>query len=100
MTIDELIAALEKAEGPSSEIDADIGLTAAGWEPWLSKLPPFTSSLDAALTLVPEGLMWSVGTNGDGRYRADVWTDVVEIGIGCSPAIALCIAALEARRNA
>jgi hypothetical protein len=54
----ELIAALEKATGPDRELDAAIfwsqvpdGVEVA----MASPIPAYTASIDAALTLVPEG---------------------------------------------
>lgn len=117
MTIDELIDALEKAEGPSRELDAEIA-GAFGWAVLSSftggiyraappgkidcrPLPDFTSSLDAALTLVPEGWIWSVSSSGCVWVMPsdDVEGQIVVSGIA-DPIIALCIAALKARRNA
>ena len=59
-----------------------------------------TSSIDAALTLVPNGLTWQITgrVKQDGDYFADV-----DITHRCdsapNPAIALCIAALLARKD-
>ena len=65
---------------------------------WAS--PHYTTSLDAALTLVPEGCWLSIEFAGGSRE----WP-VVETGGGCVPrktqartvALALCIAALRAQ---
>ena len=100
MTRADLIAALEKAEGPSRELDAEIRKHVPG-----DYLPAFTASLDAALTLVPEGLAWRVepatpGYTDWGKYRAGVttWEKPYDLpSYGATPAIALCIAALKAR---
>ena len=57
------------------------------------ELEPFTTSLDAALTLVPEKCHWNVtGRNGArvGKVCAS----------GATPALALCIAALKAQKEA
>lgn len=118
MTAD-LIAKLEVAEGPSRELDQEIA-KAAGLKPsWRDDgearfyspgmsngpakiAPPFTSSLDAALTLVPDGLRiymerkptdppqpWFVTVR---PHAQDGWDAVSDY-----PALALCIAALRAR---
>lgn len=62
--------------------------------------PPYTTSLDAAVSLVPEGWFWQV-KRGFG-YDAVVWSAEREgFWAGASqggPALALCIAALKARR--
>lgn len=155
----ELIARLEKATGPCSDLDEDIALASGMWHAWLSKhrywnfnykglgevkewnakpndfswpeggfpkfdqdtgeeikltetpchgwgynaqLPQFSSSIDAALTLVDKEWFWRLCNDGEGAdpasFRADIlctytkhqgWSDI--------PAIALCIAALRAR---
>ena len=115
--MDDLIARLEKAKGPDRELDGDIalhlGLVPRGMERgwaggWAGNGKQFdaawyTSSTDAALTLVPEGWGWSLDWDGgcsvfreplsgrlpDNEFGAD----------GPSPAIALCIAALKARAD-
>jgi hypothetical protein len=67
------------------------------------ELPPYTASLDAAVTLVPEGWTWGrfhSGTvecmtlNGPGN------SILLERGKGISAALALCAAALRARAAA
>lgn len=120
----DLIAALEKAEGPSRKLDAlihqsvapaladaipdDDGWLVGGNHAQPTKAPAYTASLDAALTLVPEGMVWTVftcdppetdalfgalvgqrpsyGPLSMNRYR----------GSAATPALALCIAALRA----
>lgn len=62
---------------------------------------PFTASIDAALTLVPEGVDWGVGHLMGWRYRAGIkFPDLstFEADDYATPAIALCIAALKARQ--
>lgn len=132
MTRTELIAALEKAVGASRELDRDIALTldmypetiredlgcylddpamtCGGGEVWAP--PAFTSSIDAALTLVPDGWRVQVLSEWDNptlRSRGPWQAILCEAGQGdgmngkprCdhapNPAIALCIAALKAR---
>lgn len=126
MEMTELIKRLEAATGPSRELDADIARATGlqvkkgqlggwvyiaegrtGWE----LLPYFTESVDAALTLVPEG--WSSSLNiypvqvkptpiwkaashvnpNDGSGRSGY------LGDSATPPIALCIAALKARQD-
>lgn len=110
MTLDELIARLEAATGPSRELDF--------WCWWWGKAshdgelpdadyvtaniksdpgPRYTASIDAALTLVPEGWEWcAYGAGG-----ADVWwpegLHAQKMTYAASPAVALCIAAIRAR---
>lgn len=111
-----LIAVLEATTQYDSRTDALVAL-AAGWEclddKWYAvgnffgdglrrtgyevDLPPFTRSIDAAMTLVPPGWEWHM----------EVGTDscTVQMGYGTDfasavPACALCAAALHARTGA
>lgn len=112
----DLIEKLEAATEGSRELDAEIAI-ASGTAPVgafrpcasldngtfgtgaysLWSAPHYTSSLDAALTLVLKGFGWNVNDDcGDvavfgetGEFRGD----------GRTPALALCIAALKARRD-
>lgn len=98
-----LIARLEAATEGSRELDWAIAVNEGGevWNPLY-----FTTSLDAALTLVPAHHMWEV-RHGIG-CRAVVWTleqdyDGHSVPVGNTmdqPALALCIASLKARRSA
>ena len=114
MTLLELIAALEAAEGPSLELDRQISIA-------MSRITynlPCTASIDAALTLVPQGYDWDVGhihKNGfvcasimweamagedfaeflDAGPETIIWWN--ETGKAATPALALCIAALKTR---
>jgi hypothetical protein len=59
---------------------------------------PYTASLDAAMTLVPEGLVWDVTSTGT------AWVDLtgsgeIEIARAKSPALALTAACLRARAS-
>lgn len=124
MTLSSVIKELEQAQGPSRELD-DAVLLACGWktEPgellglpitnwvsptgsvhWRCDVPNPTSSLDAAMSLVPEGHFWSCGGPDETLIRrpkpwAQVWRgkQAEDSGEGPTPAIALCIAALKAR---
>jgi hypothetical protein len=106
-----LIAKLEKAEGPSRELDALIAL-ASGWtvhhgDNWIGPhgqivVPAYTASLDAAMTLVPEG-EW-VELSGPRKYLniplpvPNHWrAEAGNIGWGATAPLALCTAALRAR---
>lgn len=108
----------EKADGADWNLSADIA-RAMGWAEgehawhsldWRSRQsgpPHYTNSLDAALSLVPEGWRWSLDHTQKPPYRdcgmatlyapGDGWTpaDVSEI-YGATPALALCAAALRA----
>ena len=113
MTRDELLALAERVEelgGPDREVDLVAhnlvhrhpprwGCTRSN-EP-SSLIPKYTASLDAALTLVPEGLKhWNAGGSptrgfaGAGLFGACI--DDVFYGEGPTPALALTAAALRA----
>lgn len=135
MDIDELITALESADGPSRELDAEIA-RAIGYDvktdgnpagrfyfqrrptDWWEDVLPYMESVDAALTLVPDGWDWDVSFEPWLLpHRPDVKTPVragyasvsdgdlnspktrQHIGRHDTPAIALCIAALRARKT-
>ena len=125
MTHAEMITALEAATEPSRGLDAEIaraiGLAINESDPeWvfepsyledghlrLSSVQPFTSSIDAALTLLNKvGILLSLSDIGaDGLPLAIVADPTREVestfeGIGCNLAISLCIAALKAREAA
>lgn len=74
------------------------GMDADEWD-WF---PPYTTSIDASLTLVTEGWSWSVATSENRLHP------VVILGRSCptnaqvaqdaaTPALAICIAALKSR---
>ncbi len=104
-----LIAKLETAKKGSRELDWDITIIIEF--PRNGSAPPYTTSLDAALTLVPEGcyetiLSWNSMKSEFGYCRMNVrgpfgkhgWHED-RIGEGKTPALAICIAALKAREN-
>ena len=125
-----LIARLEALEAPCRECDCLIGV-ALGWfitEPnkgWPDQLdyidvrnecwyypgggfdqlvPRFTASIDAAMTLVPEGSEWNIekwAKNGvyTKHAKASAWVPGAERAYAVTPAIALCIAALRAQED-
>jgi len=131
---DGLIARLEAATEGSRELDAMIHVEVA-WLPGTlskeeraavlencvrkpvacdgcgrseSRCPPYTTSLDAALTLVPEiaTTAWSISQNPDrnnpgpcGVVMPDITSVFTRDGeaFAATPALALCIAALKAR---
>jgi hypothetical protein len=103
-----LIARVEAATGADRELDDMIAIAVGipatiklgdemlgnvRWAPVRSK--PYTASLDAAVSLVPSGCLWTLDclSNAtalyrDARYQANAAT----------PALALCAAALRARQ--
>lgn len=67
---------------------------------WISQ--PYTASLDAAMTLVPEGAFWSVTMRGEhrGGYHACCQMDgPLDWREGATPALALTAASLRAIAN-
>ena len=101
----ELIERLEDARGPNFDLDREI-MYAVHNTPMRHRsfgdMPPaYSSSLDAAVSIVPDGWFWEAGysrnvphnarvasTNGSGGFVAEC---------DSNRAIALCIAALKAR---
>ena len=109
MSRDDLIARLEAATGPCRELDAAIaeaiGHTVKydkdhprdttpyyqpvpdySWQP----VPTYSASIDAALTLVPEGCGFVVMGKAAKIGR--------KVATAPTPALAICIAALRARK--
>lgn len=107
--MDDLIARLEKATGPDRDLDHAIDTALLG--EWTYYAPEYTASIDAALTLVPNGYRWLVRKHdgsktwagGKGaKSFANVYADEHESPMyeawTQTPALALCIAALKARQ--
>lgn len=115
--VDELIERLEKATGPSRELDLAIAqhlppsteysLTTVQMRGGRPPVPSFTSSIDAALTLVPEGWRTTHAYGGgDYWWHWNLTKDAKEYdeknfasGKNKHPAIALCIAALRIQQE-
>jgi hypothetical protein len=115
----------EQAAGPDRELDAEIawmltaqdrkrlgppdlrreiwhaGLPTPAWVPFenvSSFHPPYTASLDAAVTLVPEGWSWGKFFGGSAEcVKISDPSILFERGLSDKPALALCAAALRAR---
>src|SRR5690349_3027412 len=87
----ELIARLEKADGPDRVLDYDIAMHLnrpfGAWDSFRKydaafptytrrDAPSFTASIDAALTLVPERAIWKLFSDWPGNfYFAEVVVD-------------------------
>lgn len=73
---------------------------------YIDNVPPYTSSLDAAMTLVPEGWEWMMeGEETERHFPPSQWLYKAHLGDkitseGSTPALALCAAALRARSEA
>lgn len=108
----ELAERCEKAEGPDRELDEAIACLFAKSHPVFGKpiamvyAKQFTASLDAALTLVPEGFRWKLGYSRHVPCVAEIvdYRIQMEPNLGrfvseCdnSHALALVAAALRAR---
>lgn len=96
-TLADLIARLEKAQGPDRLVDIAIWGLVGDAQPAALPIPSYTASLDAALTLVPHGKEWEMygGVQPVALiyYAGSRYVD----GRAATPALALCIAALRAR---
>ena len=94
---DDLIARLEAAEGPSRELDALI--RCALFKKPSAFIKPYTFSIDAALTLVPEGWEWTIESGGHVELVKDRMRGPYIEGNAVTPALAICIAALRALKG-
>jgi hypothetical protein len=111
---EELALRCEKAEKPSDELDCAIyqavtgkdGMVRMQGRKGVSKdVPAYTGSLDAAMTLVPEGCVFNVMTDFELPGRARVWGSVSPGQTGdrgwqadaATPALSLLAAALRSR---
>jgi hypothetical protein len=102
VTLLELAGRCERATGPDRELDTEIG-KAVEAEPFaicdygnVPVFASFTASLDAAMTLVPEGLKWGIGNPQDG-YSYATMGNLPRAVRAATPALALCAASLRAR---
>ncbi len=111
----ELADRVEAATGPDRNIDCWIEnhLDRARFERnrpaphgggWLDKRvepKPFTASLDAAMTLVPEGWDWSTSGYGEDGASAEVWLhgwqDDTKINSFLAPTSPLCLVVASLR---
>lgn len=107
-TLDALIDRLEKAAEGDWALDREI-VIALGLPETSALRRSFTRSIDDALSLVPEGRYFTVSTRHSAlrsRELADafIWADLDACVGDCdsapTPALALTIAALKARRAA
>jgi hypothetical protein len=104
MTRTDLIAALESASGPSRELDAEIYAAlnplyySASPNDENDFVPSVTASLDAAVTLVPDGLDWEVKTapHRKGGIARVVSMERTTWAEAATPTMALCIACIKA----
>lgn len=97
----ELAERAEQATGPDSAMDFDIARTIADLSGSNQPILAYTASLDAAMTLVPEGWFWTGGRDREGRGAMAVVSqdDCLVPAVAATPALALCAAALRARAS-
>lgn len=99
--MESLIKKLEAATEGSRELDGDIHYhdrkpyPKGGWN--TDGLPHYTTSIDAALRLVPEGFIWDVASTGQAWVMGGLDNEQHLVTSAPTPALALCIAALKAR---
>lgn len=123
MSLEDVIARLEGASEGHRDLDYAIHNAVYGermigagiravpgggwWHPEHGKIAPpehYTTSLDAAMTLLPEGAVFKVMTDYGELCRASVSRDDPPLYTGdidaATPALALCIACLRAKAAA
>lgn len=105
-TLLELAARCEAATGPDLALNDDIARARAKWESklvWSGLSRPYTASLDAAMTLVPEGFKWKCGFSDHVPHWCELWPDdrsgYLHGYSDHSRPLAICAAALRARAN-
>lgn len=117
----DLISRIEAATGPDRALDAEIAVAVgvvpegafrpcAALDPgtfatgaytfWVA--PRYTESVDAALTLVPENMLWRVGLNKEPSKGESEGAFLARVGdsrfyYAATAALAMCAAALKAR---
>lgn len=104
MNLLELAERCEAATGPDRDLSIEI-TDALDPSDRVRGYPDYTASVDAALSLVPEGydaLDLKFGPRGadEPKWRAIVWMPSRNVGWdadAATPALALCAAALRAR---
>lgn len=94
----ELAERCEAATGPDRELDLAVGEECTVPGESLFPVPPVTASLDAAMTLVPEGYENPLRLYIAGEATA-VFIGQIEAA-ALTPALAICAAALRARAAA
>jgi hypothetical protein len=99
-----LAARCEQAAGPDAGLDLAMWTTfldTPGFQPLSPWRTDYTASLDAAVTLVPEGWIYELGRGESGTSRAlcrmsderGIWTGWA---VAATAALALCATALRA----
>jgi hypothetical protein len=100
-----LLSRLEKAKEGNWRLDKAVSEKVVGRTYFGGRDQQYTRSVDAALSLVPEGWSWEVRKSEFGDCcQANCWNPagpyprhLVQGRASLSPALALCLAALRAR---
>lgn len=104
--IEDLIARLKQATGPDLDLDHAIATVVRPSDGHGVLL--YTASIDAALTLVPEGLYWMTGfgrvreaepLGGMAIFEPGETEVTFSEAEGATVPLAICIAALKARKS-
>ena len=100
--MNDLLAKLESAECGSRELDRSIEAWRCNGALVQWEFPPYTTSLDAALTLVPEGWWYVIRPDsailGPPNACDDCDSKLKDAFDIATAPLALCIAALKARQ--
>ena len=97
-TLAALIERVEQATGPDLELDAAIVASLKLYIiALMSGVPHYTASIDAAVSLVPEGWVWVVGNMGNAHVYEERTAGKSVTAEAATPALALTAAALRAR---
>lgn len=107
--LNDLADRVEAASGADRELDRTIKeFVGHAWD-YAAEWPrdgqpiafPYTASIDAAITLVPEGYKWKIMCSDFDGYLCEIWTDGTpeyeHVSRAATPALALTAAALRAR---
>lgn len=103
--IEKLSERVERLDWPSFTIEQEIGRLINPQATRLSVFPAYTASLDAAMSLVPEGCLWTMDSWSARGWSAGIWRPRTRSWLintdrdrqSPTPAIALCAAALKSR---
>ena len=97
----EALAKRCESEPASRELDVAIALAIFEPEDLIGHSPAkYTTSLDAAVSLVPSGWVWDLASTGTAWCMADAQSgELFASTKGKTPALALCAAALRARAD-
>lgn len=97
--MNEIVEKLKSLEEPSREIDREIERIIAPANSFPT--PRYTSSIDAALTLIPDDYVWDINHWGLVQLfsKDDPMRGILVSDKQRHPAISLCIAALRVRRH-